>query len=35
MSQQTHPEHFEVSQAGASMPTQYPEDELQIIDPKS
>jgi hypothetical protein len=35
MSQQTHPEHIEVSQAGASMPTQYPEDELQTIDLKA
>jgi hypothetical protein len=34
MSQQTHPEHIEVSQADASILTQYPEDELQTIDPK-
>jgi hypothetical protein len=35
MSQQIHPEHIEVSQAGAAMLTQYPEDELQTIDPKA
>ena len=35
MSQQTHLEHIEVSQASASMPTQYPEDELLTIDLKA
>jgi hypothetical protein len=35
MSQQTHLEHIGVSQTGASMPTQNPEDELQTIDPKA
>jgi hypothetical protein len=34
MSQQTHPGHIDVSQADASILTQYPENELQTIDPK-
>lgn len=34
MSQQTHPEHIEDSQADASVLMRYPEVELQTIDPK-